>query len=492
MSDSSTKTNNLFVSDDVRDYIQELYSKQDITNEYTVTWALTSSLFRDLEIFFERIALCDKVDNKNTLKNYLVNMICSDITYSKEKLIYNINEFKNSLGSNTTIYIKNVLNDIEKDINYIIPLNNFERKKFITVILNKYYAIPDISEECEKYNTEVIDVLKDNNTSKKDIELFMNFFTLEQYNTDLIFKLNLKKNNGSEIILLNLLKGDRVIIVDNVNKKCHDIVDLQQHLLYKLLGGDEKMSNYIWTDCENIEFDKKGYIIKEYVIDNEKSNDISEPISDNKSKIDKFGCLNTTNLKRRAKVNMDQTKTWTSLGKKLSTPTIINTPNIFQLLKDTPTNYNAGTYLFGGAVDDSNTKFIKDEDKEIRMQYSYQIVNLLKKALQRLNNNGISLDDATIDTIQTNIDKLKNAEIYLADIAEKIINAGKISTNLSYTDKPMDDEKLKEYVKSHKYMLQSADRTAIKLNSVFIRLLELVNNRGEEIIKAIDDFDKKL
>ena len=115
-----------------------------------------------------------------------------------------------------------------------------------------------------------------------------------------------------------------------------------------------------------------------------------------------------------------------------------------------------------------------------------QIVSLLKKALQRLNNNGIYLEKKVIDEIQAKIEQLRDAETALAKYAENIVQAGKISASRPENNSIMSDSQLSDYVRQHKMLVQSADKTAIKLNTVFIKLLELFNEKGDKIMSAIE------
>ena len=103
-----------------------------------------------------------------------------------------------------------------------------------------------------------------------------------------------------------------------------------------------------------------------------------------------------------------------------------------------------------------------------------------------MNNNGIYLEKKVIDEIQAKIGQLRDAETSLAKYAENIVQAGKISVSRPENNNVMDDSKLNDYVRQHKMLVQNADKTAIKLNTVFIKLLELFNEKGDKIISAIE------
>jgi hypothetical protein len=298
---------------------------------------------------------------------------------------------------------------------------------------------------------------------------------------------NSNTSNTGNTSNINILGGAQ-------NVKCYNISNLKQNMLSRLVKfGESESYNYISTveecDLDELEFGNNAYVIDDSVSIEEKKVkpkgcDAEPEIT---SKYDKLECLSTTNLARRKKMNNDISKVWNNVNKNLSTPNLLTTPDMFQILKGS--NFPCGTnyQLGGGDADETeNREFIKTRNQDIRIQYSYQIVSLLKKALQRLNSNGIFLEKKTIEEIQSKINTLKEAEESLAEYAENIVKASKIAVNSKPEKGTMDSASLKEYVNKHKFLSQSADRTAIKLNTVFIKLLELVNDRGDDIVKAIE------
>ena len=280
--------------------------------------------------------------------------------------------------------------------------------------------------------------------------------------------------------------------------ECLKIHNLKQNMLSRLVkfAQDEVGFNYETSkeSCEGDDYDFNG---KAYIIDDSKIITSVVDVSSKKancdgpslqSKMDKLLCLRATNLARRKKINSDTSKVWNNINKNLNTPNLSIGPNMFQILKGSnfPSNMN---YQLGGAdVDETeNYNFIKTKNNDVKIQYSYQIITLLKKALLRLNNNGVYLEANTIKEIQNKIDSLKSAEASLAEYSENIVNASKISQARSEKGLALDEKQLQGYVENYKKMSQSADRTAIKLNTVLLKLAELVDNRGEEILKLIED-----
>ena len=285
-------------------------------------------------------------------------------------------------------------------------------------------------------------------------------------------------------------QGDRYATLESMNGGanvlCFKIPSLKQTLLGRLIKfGNENVSNneFKMEQCDDVILSGKSF-----VIDSSKSiNNASEcePAVDARSRTDKLDCLHKTGLKRRIKANTDESRRWTTLNKNMNSPNLLVTPNMLQILKGS-TFPSAMNYQLGGGDIEENREFIKTKNQNIKIQYSYQIVSLLKKALQRLNNNGIYLDKKTIDEIQTKIEQLRDAETSLAKYAENIVQAGKISASRTENNSVMDDNKLNDYVKKHKMLVQNADKTAIKLNTVFIKLLELFNDKGDKIVSVIE------
>jgi hypothetical protein len=84
---------------------------------------------------------------------------------------------------------------------------------------------------------------------------------------------------------------------------------------------------------------------------------------------------------------------------------------------------NNTSELYGGNINiDYNKKFIKTDNKYIKNQYSSEIVSLLRKALGRLNANGIFLDKNIINKIEKRLKDLENVEKKLSFLAENMVD----------------------------------------------------------------------
>ena len=270
---------------------------------------------------------------------------------------------------------------------------------------------------------------------------------------------------------------------------CYKIANLKQNMLSRLVKFDVKDS-YEYNKLEQCEMDDYDFNGMAFVLDTsntvrEKQDNCEGP--DSISKIIKLEKFAKANLARRNKIRDDSNQVWNNVSRNMKTPNIAVGPGMFEILKGTYLPSGMNYQLGGGDVDETeNYNFIKTKNSDVKIQYSYQIITLLKKALQRLNNNGIYLEAKTVKEIQSKIDTLVSAEKALSEYAEDIVTAGKISANRDEKETTMDSQKLHKYVESHKRLSQSADKTAIKLNSVFIKLLELVNDRGDEIVSAVE------
>jgi hypothetical protein len=162
---------------------------------------------------------------------------------------------------------------------------------------------------------------------------------------------------------------------------------------------------------------------------------------------------------------------------------------MFQILKGSTFSFN-DNYQVGGDVNDesANKKFINTECRDIKIQYTYQIINLLKKALMRLNNNGIYLEEKTINKIKKYIKLLAEYETELSLFAQRIIDASNISNYSKENNIVMDESILEKYINDHELLLNKSDKIANKLNGVFTNLIDLVENKGDDIVKSIDNY----
>ena len=165
-------------------------------------------------------------------------------------------------------------------------------------------------------------------------------------------------------------------------------------------------------------------------------------------------------------------KIWTNVYKSINTPNILYSPNNLQILKDAsfPNNLN---YQLGGCIE-SNKNFIETETKDVKIQYSFYIVNLLKKALLNLNNNNIYLDQKTIDDIKNKINIIENSEIKLLEYSTNIVDSIKISSTFKNNNNlVLNTSELNNYVNKNKLLLNNSNKIVEKLNIVLLKLLEM-------------------
>ena len=226
---------------------------------------------------------------------------------------------------------------------------------------------------------------------------------------------------------------------------------------YHNTGFNNKINNKLTS----LKLDKNYKIplneIKKY---NGEINNISTIVSDS---INKMDCLIKTNLFNKNNINNNNiTNIWNNLKKDLDTPNISNTPNYLNI----PSNNSQ----LGGDPIESNIEFTKYINTNIKMQYSYQIVSLLKKALLYLNNNNIYLDEETINDIKHKINIIENTEEELNNNTKNIIKAGRY---ISKEKIILNNDKLIEYIDKNKMLYSKANNISTKLGHV---LLEMCNS----------------
>ena len=184
-------------------------------------------------------------------------------------------------------------------------------------------------------------------------------------------------------------------------------------------------------------------------------------------------CLEKTNLFKINKPNREISKIWGNGYKSINSPNILLSPNNLQILKDSsvPNNLN---YQLGGNVE-SNKNFTETVTKDIKIQYSFHIVNLLKKALLNLNNNNIYLDEKTIDDIKNKINIIEKSEIELSEYSKNIVDSIKISSNLKNKDNlVLNTTELNNYVNKNKLLLNNSNKIVEKLNIALLKILEML------------------
>ena len=103
-------------------------------------------------------------------------------------------------------------------------------------------------------------------------------------------------------------------------------------------------------------------------------------------------------------------------------------------------------------------------NKNIKMIYCFQIINLLKKALQYLNNNKIYLDKKTIDNIKNKINIIEKIKDELNNNTTIIINY------ISKEKIILDDYALLKYINKNKILYSHANNISIKLGHILLAL----------------------
>lgn len=588
-------SNSLFETENVKQYINDLFNKQKDTK------AISYTLYIELCKFIEKIKVFEVVGKKETLKNILVHIVCSEKYTSdekKERIIMLIDSLKKKDKSN-----EKKIEEMKNNLLLELEKNNTNKQKCktdIDKILVSYFNSFSIKSENNTINEEM--KLKIKNSSKEDRELFLNFFNYvkcedvecEKYkivtsDTD-NSKLNLIKNDkkiklfelftGKDVQLIisqeedneinkkkpflkrkldeiidsvvellskkgfivndkelmkgggkgeikkwikkkleemKLLKNDELTTLgfitfsgallasgatlflynflkqnENVDFtpppppipggniigggiKCFLIPDLKLNLVDKLLTEEEyesKISDFGFKECDNANIINLEN--KKYLLEGEKQN-IPNDFEENflKQKEQKINCLTETNLFRRIKAPFVK-DVWKNLNKKLNTPNIINTPNILQILKESKFDIN-DINMVGGNPEETNNIFIKTVNRETELSYSNEIINILKRALTKLNSNGIFLDDRTIKELEMNIQSFKNLEKELSIIAKKIMDCINISSFNNGNGKILNEQELNKYIEEHKILLEKQNNMGNDLTKALIKLIDLAD-----------------
>ena len=214
--------NNLFFTNDVRDYIKELFNNRKLS-----TKAISYKFYLELCHFFNIIRKFEITDRKKTIQKLLLHILCNG---NKNDRLNTFNFFIDNLKTiDIEKSIKNIIFDIKDELIININKNNSKEscKNEINEILNKYFK----SLKFKQFDITEHDIIKNkiNDSNHKDIELFMNFFNYvecidnqcEIYNiTDKNnpkSKLNLIKNEKDKILLLELFNGIDVQLVLSQN-----------------------------------------------------------------------------------------------------------------------------------------------------------------------------------------------------------------------------------------------------------------------------------
>jgi hypothetical protein len=428
------------------------------------------------------------------LKKYKLQIIDIIDRYVKNENIDNLKEIDIILNiemNNYFIYLKKI--EIILDLLYNdIYIGDNDESNIKNVIINKFitevYIIKKQITNFFKNYTDIVSY-RSKYYKKSDIE-FKKIFYDNYYSFSSIIKnpialfyysdTNKDTINKKYINVLELHnKYKSEMVGGGLTVKCYNISNLKQNLLSKLVKfGDSDIydynSNITECDIDNYNFNNNMFIIN--TIEKQKKTSNCDNENYTISKYDRLNCIRKTNLFRRKKSNKEITKVWASVNNELKSNNISNTPNVFQILQGSvfPTNIN---YQLGGSNEDEleNNEFINTRNQDIKIQYTYQIIKLLKKALKYLNRNNIYVKKKTIDDIQYKINSLKESETPLSEYVENIINAGKITAIIRPEKNTINGIELKEYVNKHKYLVNNNNKTSIELNTIFIKLLQLVD-----------------
>jgi hypothetical protein len=466
------------MSDENKDILKKIIDKHSKINELDLKKEERNKKAMEQQIEFDilgTIAGFKIINNKINIPN--INII---LKYIKNKPIITDIKIKQSEED------KKIYDDYEKIITILennnIIYENMEYKKEIMKILGKDINGIIINYSIKNYLWSSVNLLKDaiwDNPWKLAIVVQGVSYAFVQAHKGYGFLF--PTTTSSSLFTAEQLKQFAGLVkppalIGGGNTKCYNISNLKQHMFSHLLNfvdnnsKDNNFSNI--EECDTFDFENKLFIIDTSKnlkkIDNKK-NELLEI-----SKYDKLECLSKTNLFRKRKQNSDIFKVWNNVNNTISSD-LLTTPNTFQILKESNFPFNINYQLGGGNIDETeNYEFIKTRNNDVRIQYSYQIIYLLKKALNNLNNNNIYLEKKTIDEIQYKINNLVESENILSEYAKNIINAGKISIFTQDKNIIMNNIKLNKYVEKHKIFLENTDNNAIKLNKVIIKLLELV------------------
>ena len=449
------------------------------------------SEYPDIDSIYNKIISC------NT-DNSLISFLKALVNYKEEKE-YNItsmdeitDEIINKMVSKTDIFLNylKINSNIEPSI-----LNDDEKTVVIEKTKNLYIKYFKYTKDPIKYKEELINIAKNSILPEKLKKIFNNpnssylswakgisQWGYEYFNP----KDPLLYDSENEDIAVGAIVGG---FSGGTKIKCYTIDNLKQ-LLLKILVNitesvelDERIPSGDITDCY-IEMNGKSYILKKESIKKDEVEQYKKEMQIKKVEytpniIDDTNCFKKTKLFKK---NIIKNKNiWDSIDDKIKNKSnnknnnknLLNTPNGFDILKDSEF-FSQINYQIGGNVYDTNDKFIRNEKIDIDIEYSYEIVSLLKKALKKLNNNHIYLEEKTIKEIKDKINILKNAEIELSKYAINIVNASKNNYNKNNFIGGNNNITLEEYCDKHQKLLIYADKNAIILNKTIIKLLDLV------------------
>ena len=225
--------NDIFITNEVRDYIKEVNNAHK--NNYIVkTEAMDLKLYISLCKFIEHIYIYDTIDKRNTLKNYIINMICSD-KFDIETKQNNLNIFIEAISPIKDVngVLKNIMLSISNNIYNILEKDNIEEQTtYINKLLGKYFNNNnDKNSDIELHNI----IKKKLNNNKEDAELYLEFFKIiectDEYCTNSKEITDYKKESGR----FSLIRDDKT--------KHVKLLEIFNGKNVKILVSDEEIKN---------------------------------------------------------------------------------------------------------------------------------------------------------------------------------------------------------------------------------------------------------
>ena len=490
--DKIIKPNTTFI--DYKEWIDSKYTKYNKYNTIEIKKIIFDKFkncfgyeYREtliLKNIIDEIILCDN-NNGILYDDFDINIYdmdeenIKDLVSEIDKYLYDI-KIKNNIEPS-------ILNDEEKEILLFKAIN--DPKRIAINILSD--NVDTIKEKIPDYLHKFIDVGDKFILGETEEATNMGYGALKETAKDIALYLLKKPFNviGDKATAYINARMDGFIIGGG-HYKSYTVDNLKQNLLKLLVKMTDsiELSDHIPSgeliDVE-IDNDNEPYVLKkETIMDYDEMERYREEMQLKRMRAPtKMECtenLHKTNLFKNSK-KMNE-NIWDKINKKSDVspikvlpkmPDLTIFPNNMQILNEA-SFMDINNYQIGGNDDISeNNKFVKTEIMDIKIQYSYEILSLLKKALRKLNKNGIYLEDKTLKDIKYNMNNLKNAEKDLSEYAISIVNAGNINNN-NNKNEILNKKTLQEYIDKHNTLLEGSDRIAIKLNKAIFKLLALI------------------
>ena len=271
-----SKENSLFKTDKVRDLISELYTAREAQKVPAIK-AMDYSLYSDLGAFMDMVGQYDSVDKRNTLKNYLVGIICADNKYNSDQMkMQKIDAFIASVEAENKAENATMLEAMKKikgKLSTMLTNSSPDKcKTEIVSILGNYFKTNTLTDQeilrHEELKKKVLAA------PEKDRKLFLNFAdfvkcdvsnncddpTVSTIETE-GSRFNLRKKNGDEIILLELFSGSK---------------DVSVVMTKNDLSMVEKITSWLWDYVLMISF-TTGLVLGLYCYFKSKSTEATTP-----------------------------------------------------------------------------------------------------------------------------------------------------------------------------------------------------------------------